>query len=65
MKIHQLKLASMKMRRISKVITTALPEEALNELLALTAAPGVQERPGDVLVSPRMADDDDAAARLG
>ena len=41
------------------MITTALPEEALSELLALTAAPDLQERPGDLLVSPRMADDDD------
>ena len=45
---------TVKMRRNSNVITTALPEEALNELLELTGATCIEEHPGDVLVGPRM-----------
>ena len=40
------------------MITTALPEEALNELLELTGATRIEMRPGDVLSDMRSYDDD-------
>ena len=41
------------------MITTALPEEALYELLELTGANLIGDYPGNALADPRSIDEDD------